>query len=112
MVDDDLAESIAMCGVTAQQFRRQMGYLYQHGYQSITLREWFLALRGDFDLPPKPIAITFDDAYRDLKEIAWPILQQYGFKPVVIAVAEGLGKTNFWDERIGLPSRHLLNVEE
>jgi peptidoglycan/xylan/chitin deacetylase (PgdA/CDA1 family) len=42
--------------------------------------------------------ITFDDAYADLCEFAFPTLKKYGFRATVFVVTELIGRTNQWDE--------------
>lgn len=65
--------------VPAKDFAAQMQYLAQHGYTTVSVDQIAAALRSQAELPPCPIAITFDDGYRVTYENALPILQQYGF---------------------------------
>jgi peptidoglycan/xylan/chitin deacetylase (PgdA/CDA1 family) len=45
--------------------------------------------------------LTFDDAYVDFAEHAWPLLKRYGFGAVLFVVSGLTGKTNEWDRRYG-----------
>lgn len=73
-------------------FREHMAYLYQHHYHPITLDELYAFLQENKPLPPQPVIITFDDGYRDTWEIAWPVLQQYGFRGVLFIPASEIGQ--------------------
>ncbi|HXA41637.1 MAG TPA: polysaccharide deacetylase family protein [Candidatus Solibacter sp.] len=64
--------------VTPTNFRAQMQYLSDNGYTTITMRQLDLALMGQGTLPPKPVALTFDDAYQDFYTDAAPTLQEFG----------------------------------
>ena len=53
-------------------------------------------------LHPMSVLITFDDAYRDFAEIAWPVMQQYGL-PATLFVPTGYPdhpERVFWWDRI------------
>ena len=55
-------------------FKQQMQYLAKHFYV-VSQSELAEAWRGNRSLPPRSVMITFDDAYRNFAECAWPILQ-------------------------------------
>jgi len=89
--------------VTPIAFAEQLKYLRQHGFESVTLEHLARANRGEARLPRKSVVITFDDAYASLLESAQPLLARSGFTASVFAVAQALGKHNFWDDGKGLP---------
>lgn len=43
-------------------FDEQMKYLHDNDYHSITLEQFDAYMRGEGDLPDRPVLITFDDA--------------------------------------------------
>jgi len=49
-------------------------------------------------IPPKPIIITFDDAYQNLVEILPPLLSRYQFKATVLVPVKHIGGANRWDQ--------------
>jgi peptidoglycan/xylan/chitin deacetylase (PgdA/CDA1 family) len=55
-------------------FAAQMDWLRRNGFHAIGMRRLFLALEYGGRLPPKPVAITFDDGYRDVLWNASPVL--------------------------------------
>ena len=77
--------------VTPANFAAQMKYLAESGYTTLTMREVYAILAGTQPLPPKPIALTFDDGYRDFYAAAWPVLRQYNFKATAYIVTSFIG---------------------
>jgi len=98
-----------LCFSTAD-FEAQMRYLRTRGYQAIPLDEVPLAA-SDNSPWKKPVAITFDDGYRDTYTHAFPILQKHGFTATVMLVSECIGGRNTWNGDASA-SAPLLSVEE
>jgi hypothetical protein len=63
--------------VTPANFAAQMDYLAREGYYPIRVPDLGDYLLNGTPLPSKPIAITFDDGYRDNYENAFPVLKQF-----------------------------------
>jgi peptidoglycan/xylan/chitin deacetylase (PgdA/CDA1 family) len=87
--------------VTPAAFEEQLKYLKDSGYYSVSLQDWTTAIVMQRPLPGFAIALTFDDAYMDFYEYAFPLLQKYGFSATVFLVSEHIGKQNTWDEAYG-----------
>jgi peptidoglycan/xylan/chitin deacetylase (PgdA/CDA1 family) len=68
----------APLSVTPQAFARQLELLVQRGYEGATFRDAALAPRGR-----KTVAVTFDDAYLSVLELADPILGRLGLPGTV-----------------------------
>jgi peptidoglycan/xylan/chitin deacetylase (PgdA/CDA1 family) len=49
-------------------------------FSPVTLDEILLFLEGKGSLPPRAVAVTFDDGYRDNLEFAAPVLAHYGIR--------------------------------
>lgn len=63
--------------VTPDEFRNQLMWLKENGYEAVTLYDVAAALNGDAAaLPPRPVVITFDDGYEDNYTNAFPILKE------------------------------------
>ncbi|MCZ6692185.1 MAG: polysaccharide deacetylase family protein [Planctomycetota bacterium] len=85
--DAPLATCHRVRGLVVEQevFREQMRRL-DHLLQPVGLKEYLAWLRGEAALPPNACLVTFDDGFRDLQEVALPILAEMGF-PVTAFVS-------------------------
>lgn len=63
-------------------FRARMQTLRELGCAVLPLGEALERLR-EGTLPPRSVAITFDDGSYDFYKLAWPILREYGFPATV-----------------------------
>ena len=63
--------------VTPGQLRRQMRVLARDAHP-VSLAEIVTWLRGEGELPPRAVAVTFDDGFTDVLEHAAPILAEAG----------------------------------
>ena len=76
---------------TPDAFARQMQFLHANGYSTVSVSE---AARGTAPAgrPRKrPVAITFDDGYRDFYRHAFPILSRHGFSASVYLPTAHIG---------------------
>jgi len=91
-----------LISATPEAFGEQMRYLSTH-YRIVTITDVITALetRNGKDLPARAVVVTFDDAYFDFEEHAWPILKQYRI-PVTLFVPTAYPdrpeRTFWWDD--------------
>lgn len=78
--------------VTPDMFREQMTYLRDNGYTPIDFYALTSAIVSQSELPEKPVLLTFDDGYLDNYQVAYPILQELGFKGTFFIVTEFIDK--------------------
>ena len=104
-VDDPAARpwlDPSLISASPEVFDQQMRYLSTH-YQFVTVADILTALEtgNSKDLPARAIVVTFDDAYFDFEEHAWPILKRYGI-PVTLFVPTAYPdqpeRTFWWDD--------------
>lgn len=92
--------------LSPSRFARQMEFLAQSGYQTISFRELF---QKSFSNPnQKKIILTFDDAYQSIYQYAFPILKKYQFTASLFIISDFVGDYNQWDVHPGWRKfRHL-----
>lgn len=92
-------------------FSSQMEYLIQKGYTTVTLAEVVSGLNGG-QLPQKPIALTFDDGYRDFFSQAYPILRQKNLKATVFLITQLMEGVDYltWEQAREMIGNALITV--
>ena len=98
--------------IPAERFERQVRWLARRGYVGIRPSDWLEWCRKGKQLPPRPVLLTFDDAYADLADYALPVLRRHGFGAAVFVVTGQVGGTNKWDEACGSATHRLLTAEQ
>lgn len=92
------------------EFERQMQYLKENGYHSVTLEElndWQLGRR---ELPSRPVVITFDDGDESVYDLAFPILARLNYRATLFVVTSRVGTR--WNEVRCLDWSRLRELEE
>ncbi|SBS34005.1 Poly-beta-1,6-N-acetyl-D-glucosamine N-deacetylase precursor [Marinomonas aquimarina] len=74
--------------VAPDEFREHMDYLKSAGFQVVDLPQALTAIKAGEPLPEKAVAITFDDAYRNIYENGFPVLKEHGF-PFTVFINTG-----------------------
>ncbi|OAT80220.1 polysaccharide deacetylase family protein [Desulfotomaculum copahuensis] len=88
--------------VPPDKFDREMAYLHQNGFHTVSLTDVVEHYRTGKPLPARPVVITFDDGYRDNFTYAFPILKKYHFTATIFVVADTVGGINSFDVRAHL----------
>jgi peptidoglycan/xylan/chitin deacetylase (PgdA/CDA1 family) len=94
-------------------FRRQIKYLSDAGYTSITLKNLISTLKSGNDFPDKPVVLTFDDGFKNFHSHAFPALSEHNLSATVFLVTDFCGKYNDWNGNPPeLPRSELLSWPE
>jgi peptidoglycan/xylan/chitin deacetylase (PgdA/CDA1 family) len=97
--------------ISPETFRRQIR-LIAGAYPVVPLAEIPELLAGRSD-GIRRVALTFDDAYRDFLENAYPILREHRLPATVFVPTAHIDGWNSWDVEVGLATRKpLLNAAQ
>ncbi len=96
--------------VSPAAFARQMALLKILGFQGLSMTDLQPYLCGE--KIGKVVGITFDDGYLNNLTNALPALRKQGFTSTCYVVDGLLGKTNVWDEHIGIAQTPLMTAEQ
>ncbi len=90
-----------LISATPDVFRQHMRFL-QSKYNVISLPQLLAAVEDSRILPDRSVLITFDDAYCDFKEKAWPIMKEYDLPATVFVPTAFPGDESrmFWWDRL------------
>lgn len=91
--------------VSKSDFAGQMQWLADNGYTGITLDQLFNYWNDGFELPKKPVVISFDDGYPSHDKVARPILLKHKW-PGVLYLKYG----NIGDPESGLTTKNVKNL--
>jgi peptidoglycan/xylan/chitin deacetylase (PgdA/CDA1 family) len=108
-----LDSSGSIISTSPEKFQRQMTTLKQTGANVLSLFEVASCLQAKRLFPANSVAITFDDGFRSVYDVAFPVLKEYGFPATVFLVTDFCGKTNRWFGQPGsIPTFDLLGWNE
>ncbi len=94
--------------VTPRQFSRQMDWLRDNGYRTVTLSQAASMMAAGAGVRPRLACLTFDDAYQSVFLYALPILKDHGFTATVFVLSGYVGQENRWDLNWG--GRHFRHL--
>ncbi|MED3393177.1 polysaccharide deacetylase family protein [Bacillus wiedmannii] len=76
--------------LSVEQFEKQMKYLNDKGYKTITMKEFEEYMKNKGELSEKSVLITFDDSSKTNYTYAYPILKKYKMKATAFVVTSRL----------------------
>jgi len=94
-----------------RRFRAQMAWLHRFRFNVLRMDEVLAALRGERPIPPRAVALTFDDGYENFYEHAYPVLARYGFPAMVYLISGRLGEPAQWFAADGRDTPALMSAE-
>lgn len=79
-------------------FEKQLKYLKENGYNTITLDDFYRWYKGEISLTEKDVVIVIDDGNISSYKYAIPLIEKYGFKATIFVITGRI--TNYdqeWD---------------
>jgi peptidoglycan/xylan/chitin deacetylase (PgdA/CDA1 family) len=91
-------------------FRQHMEILANEGCRVLTVRQVVAYLREKKPLPPRSVAITFDDGFASVATHASPVMARHGFAGTVYVITGMVGRATRW-QAFGreLPALRILD---
>jgi peptidoglycan/xylan/chitin deacetylase (PgdA/CDA1 family) len=86
--------------VSPETFDKQMRLLKTRGFNVITPEDFARNIKMGRKMPPRTVAITFDDGYQDNYTEAFPVLKKYGLPAAIFIIINEVGRSDrlSWDE--------------
>lgn len=113
-VDANPTINPSVLSATPAEFDRQMAFL-RASYNPVSVTDVLDYYENRTSLPPRSILVTFDDAYYDFDEHAWPVLQHYNI-PVTLFVPTAYPdqpkRMLWWDQLYGAVQQTQQKVVE
>lgn len=94
-----------------KRFARQLIYLKKQGFVFYTASELIEHYLSCGNFPPKSVALTLDDGWKDNYTNAFPILKDLGVKATIFLVPSCIGKTSATVVGKGENARAHLSLE-
>lgn len=76
----------AITSITPEMFKQHLDYLDENGFNVAPIEATAKAIQNGEPVPDKTVVITFDDAYKNIYENAFPVLKEKGW-PFTIFVS-------------------------
>lgn len=80
--------------ISTELFSRQMAWLAEHGWQTLSAAQFLAYKRGELQVPRKSVLLTFDDGWLDNYLYAYPVLKQYGHQAVLFLVTDWVARAS------------------
>ena len=111
-IDSESAHGSGRWTLSPTLFDEHMNWLAEHDYRPVTISALISARAAGLPVPPRTVAITFDDGLRDFLTGAMPALQRLGFPATLYVVTGCVGKVSRWSRSPGERDRPMLSWRE
>ncbi len=78
--------------VSVKTFQRQMRFLMERKYNVLSLEELSGLIKEKKRIPPRAVAITFDDGYKNNYTYAFPVLKKYNLAATIFIIVNEVGR--------------------
>lgn len=91
----DNNDKITKLSVSPESFARQMKFLHDRNYNVVGLDKVVLYMQKKEKVPPRTVAITFDDGLYNNYENAYPVLKKYGIPATMFVIVKKIGQPGY-----------------
>jgi peptidoglycan/xylan/chitin deacetylase (PgdA/CDA1 family) len=100
--------------VSPVSFEKQMHFLKVHHYNVVPLEVVGQLIRDKKKIPPKTVAITFDDGFKDNYIYAYPVLRELKIPATIFVIYDEVGRSGgdrlSWDEIRQMQASGLITI--
>lgn len=108
---DDTSDTGAV--VLKDEFKKQINYLKENGYNTITVQDLIDFKNGKIKLPEKSVLITADDGYLSNYEFMYPILKENNMKATIFVIGDNIDNAEeYIQEGKGIPKFNWDQAKE
>lgn len=100
--------------ISVKDFEKQIKFLSDHNYKSLTMKDIECFMDGSCSLPRKSVLITIDDGWRSTLGVAAPILKKYNMNATLFYIGHNVNDDNpsFLSKNdIGIMRKKYPNIE-
>lgn len=108
----DYKDKLTKLSVSPQGFEKQIAFLHKHNYNIVGLDKIILYLERREKVPPRTVAITFDDGYYNNYQYAYPVLKKYNIPATIFVITGNIGKPGFlgWKELKEMSDSGIITI--
>ena len=94
-------------------FEKQLKYLKDNGYKTLSLDEFYCWKKGECDYNEKSVVLTFDDGFYSFEYLVKPLLEKYNMTASVFLIGEYTDELtpDFAPNRYGIVGIENINNE-
>jgi peptidoglycan/xylan/chitin deacetylase (PgdA/CDA1 family) len=107
----DTNSAASRLSVSPDSFKRQMRFLKNQRYNVVKLEDLARIIKKD-KIPPKTIAITFDDGYESNYISAFPVLKQLSLHATIFIIPALVGREGYatWSQIIEMSESGFITI--
>lgn len=108
----DNQDKMTKLSVSPESFARQMEFLNKYRYNVVGLDKVAAYLQKKEKVPPRTVAITFDDGLYNNYEHAYPVLKKYGIPATMFVIIKKIGEPGYmgWKELKEMSDSGLITI--
>lgn len=108
----DHNDKVSKLSVSPEAFEAQMKFLHDRGYNVVGLDKVALYLQKKEPVPPRTVAITFDDGFYNNYEYAYPVLKRYGIPATIFVITSKIGQPGWvgWNDIEEMSASGLITI--
>lgn len=108
----DQNDKITKLSVSPKGFERQMKFLHDNKYNVVPLDRVVAYLHNKERVPPRTVAVTFDDGFYNNYQYAYPVLKKYNIPATIFVIVGQIGQPGYleWSQIKEMSDSGLITI--